>query len=65
YKISYSYFSFVINIKGLFIFIFFFALYAKSDYKHLIYFNKQDRKLLYNTILSPVIYKIIRSFNIL
>ncbi|KAH7304107.1 hypothetical protein BKA65DRAFT_416341, partial [Rhexocercosporidium sp. MPI-PUGE-AT-0058] len=65
YKISYSYFIFIINIKGLLIFIFFLTLYVKSDYKYLIYFNKQDRELLYNVILSPAIHKTIQSFNIL
>tara|TARA_R110002060_G_scaffold4293_1_gene6783 strand:- start:720 stop:977 length:258 start_codon:yes stop_codon:yes gene_type:complete len=55
----------MISIKGFLIFIFFLTLYAKSDYKHLTYLNKQDQKLLYDAILSLAIYKTIRSFNIL
>ena len=42
YKIPYYYFSTIIGIKILFIFIFFLALYLKSDYKYFIYFSKEN-----------------------
>ena len=42
YKIPYYYFSTIISIETLFIFIFFLALYLESDYKYSIYLSKED-----------------------
>lgn len=45
YKIPYYYFSTIVNINPLSIFIFFLTLYLKSDYKYSTYLSKEDKRL--------------------
>jgi hypothetical protein len=65
YKIPHYYFGTTVGMDSLSILIFFPALYLESNYEHSTYLSEQDEQLLSNTIIFPVLNKIIRSSNII
>jgi hypothetical protein len=65
YKIPHYYFSTVVGMDSLSILVFFLALHLESNYKYLTYLSEEDERLLSNTIILPVLNKIIGSSNII